>query len=920
MRDRRLLESVADAVAAGEVVDWSHIERAAAKTRDADLLQQLKVVSALGAGRRSQVQPSQTWWSRCRENCVTFVLCVAVAQLAMAILGASAVLAQVAWLHVVNVLMFGVGGGVLLAGGGRDSRLPLLGGLFVTIGSAFAATLMPPSDPGPGGVLFVVLRPLLPEAFLPLMLWRFVRRFPVDVQTSRARRVSSVFVDVSFGVGTMLFAANAISGYGGWTLPPWSMAPADLLDRYDAESVYWPLLFAIAAPAIPFLLWKTRNEAQEDRGRAMLFVGALVAGLAPFVLAVVATPFVPAVRDVLVQQRVGLVLYGALATIVPLTAYSVAVDRVMDPRIFIRSTLKYATARYAVWAMSLGPIAYVGLDIYANQQLTIAQYLQRSRPVGPLALSAVGLVTLTLRQHLLRAIDRWFLVAPSDQSQTLARLEKRFRVAGSLRGVTQALAGELSHAMNAPSVAVLLVNDDGTKLIPVEGATGPLRSESTLVEILRSTRGEVQFDAPALRSIGRLLLPADRSWLRDSDAHLLAPLIGSTGTLLGMVAIGAMESGLPYTAPHFELVTAACGRAATQIENRRLSDREPGEIVARRDRIVRGLNWRDEPAVQCSACSLVWSPETSRCTCGAATIAAALPLIIRGKFRLERLIGAGGMGVVYCAVDMVLDRKVAIKTLPVRYRSAERLHGEARTMARVLHPNLALLYGTEQWRGTPMLVVEYLDGGTLRDRIRGGPLSYASAIDLGIVLADVLERVHGVGVLHRDVKPSNIGYTSDRRPKLLDFGLALLDPLSGERPAVAPLLMRARHALDRSTDPSGTVTVGERLVGTPLYLAPEALAGATPQPSFDLWGLALVLYEAIAGRHPFAAEDSATVLAAVERTRVPDIRDYRPTCPVGLAVLLRNALSPSISRRPASAGALRAELHGLRGNSPQHAH
>ena len=83
-------------------------------------------------------------------------------------------------------------------------------------------------------------------------------------------------------------------------------------------------------------------------------------------------------------------------------------------------------------------------------------------------------------------------------------------------------------------------------------------------------------------------------------------------------------------------------------------------------------------------------------------------------------------------------------------------------MARVLHPNLALIYGTEQWRRTPMLVVEYLDGGTLRDWIRRGPVPYADVIDLGIVLADVLDRVHASGVLHRDVKPSNIGYTSDR--------------------------------------------------------------------------------------------------------------------------------------------------------------
>ena len=918
MSDRRLLESVADAVAAGEAVDWPDVERAAANGRDSALLEQLKVVSAIGAKRLPEAPPNPTRWSRCLEICVSFLLCIAVVQLAVAILGAPAVLGRVAWLHVANVVIFGAGGVVLLAGGGRDSRLPLLGGLFVTIGSAFAASLIPSAEAG-RVPLAAVFRPLLPEAFLPLMLWRFVREFPVDTQQPRARRLADLLVNVSFGVGAMLFTMNAVGDLGDGKTSVRLMALLDLVERTDAVSVYWPLLFAIATPAIPYLLWKTRFAGREDRRRVRFFVGALAVGLTPFALAVVATPFVPALRDGLVQQRLGVVLYAALASIVPITAYSVAVDRVMDLRFLVRSTLKYATARYAVWAMSLGPIAYVGFDIYANQQLTIAQYIDRSRPVGPLALSALGLVTLTVRQHLLRAIDRWFLVEPSDQSQALARLEERFRTADSVRGITQALAGELSWAIPARSVAVLLVNDDGTELIPVEGTTGPIRRESTLVEILHSTRGDVQFDARALRSIGRLLLPADRAWLRDSGAQLLAPLIGSGERLLGMVAVGETGSGLPYTAPHSALMAAACGRAAMQIENRRLRRRAGGETLLRRDRGERGLNWTDEPVVQCPACALVWRPATRRCSCGAATIAGALPLLIRGKFRLERLIGVGGMGVVYCAVDMVLDRKVAIKTLPMlQSASAERLHREARTMARVLHPNLALIYGTEEWRGTPMLVVEYLAGGTLRDGIRQGPQSFAKVIDLGIVLADALDRVHGAGVLHRDVKPSNIGYSSDGRPKLLDFGLALLGPVPSVRSATGPLSEEAREALDRSTDPGSTVTVADRLVGTPLYLAPEALAGTTPQPSFDLWGLALVLYEALAGRHPFAAKDSATVLAAVERARVPDIRDFRPTCPVGLAELLENALSGSLSRRPPSASAMRAELRQLRGTVPKH--
>ena len=583
MSGRQHLDSVADAVAAGEAVDWHDVERVGGKTRDADLIRQLKIVSAIGATRRTQAPSGPTWWDRAVETGVAVVLSIAVAQLALAILGAPAALARVGWPYIVNGFIFGVGGLVLLSGGGRDRRLPLLGAVFLTIGSAFAASLMPLPGDGLGGTLAGMFRPLLPEAFLALMLWRFVRAFPVDTQRPGTIRLTGALVDVSFGIGAVLFAANAIGWFGDSTSSARWMTLLELLHRDHPEGVYWPLLSAVAAPALPFLLWKTRLESCDDRRRAMLFVGALVVGLTPFVLAVVATPFVPAFRDPLVQQHVGVVLYAALAAIVPVTAYSVAVDRVMDLQMFVRATLQYALARYAVWAVSLVPLVYVGLDIHANQQLTIAEYLERSRPTGPLALSTVGLTVLALRQNLLRAVDRWFLFEPSDEPQILVRIEQRYRAVDGLRGVARALAEELSRALHATSVAVLLVNDDGTELVPVEGTTEPIRRDSALIEVLRSTRGDVQFDSQALRSIARFLLPVDRKWLEDVDARLLFPLVGSTGVLLGVVVIGEARTGLPYSAAHRALVTAAGSQAAMQIENRLLRGREADGCRPQRD-------------------------------------------------------------------------------------------------------------------------------------------------------------------------------------------------------------------------------------------------------------------------------------------------------------------------------------------------
>ena len=208
MSERELHESVADAIAAGDVVDWHDVQDAAATSRDADLIHQLRIIAAIGATRRVHAPRGPTRWSRTLEAVVAVVLTMALAQLTLAILGTPAAFARVAWPYIVNALIFGVGGVVLLAGGGRDRRLPLLGGLFLTISTAFGASLLPPPGVGLGGALTSVLHPLQPEAFLPLMLWRFVREFPVDTRRPRARRLASGFVDVSFGVGAVLFVRD----------------------------------------------------------------------------------------------------------------------------------------------------------------------------------------------------------------------------------------------------------------------------------------------------------------------------------------------------------------------------------------------------------------------------------------------------------------------------------------------------------------------------------------------------------------------------------------------------------------------------------------------------------------------------------------------------------------------------------------
>ena len=905
-------DALAAALADGAAIDWRAVDTASTGAGNAALVRQLRVIAAMRGRQGAALVVAQPRLGRVVAAVYVFGVALAAVKVLMALAGVPAALVRMEPSSLVgpfafNLAIFGVGGLLMVVGGGRDRRLQLLGGLYLTIASAFVEPFLLPAS-GSAGVLLGALALANPEAFMALGVWLFAWTFPQEPITPRGRRVAAAFVLTALASALLMFAANVVPQQYLW---PAGVLAA--LDRNAPKSLYWPLLFALALPTVPYLLAKSRLVSADERRRVRLFLVALGLGFLPIVVAVIATPFVPAFRNPAVRQRVGLVLYLALGSIVPMTAYAVAVNRVMDLQFVIRATLQYALARYAIWAGILAPLTYLLLDVVVHRGLTFVQYLDVRQPAGLLGFSALGLVALTFRPQLVSAVDRWFLREPIDSPQAMARLEHRFRASESLRDISLALGEELAIALHADRAIVLLLSEDGNALVTFDGSLPALPRRAALLDLLQSTRAELQLDASS--AIARLLPDSEQTWLLDSGAHLLAPMVGSSGVLLGVVAIGRGANDLPYTARHVALVTAMCGHAAMQLENRWL--RQTREHPAGRSAPpAGGVAWQDEPATWCPNCSETSSSDTRRCRCGTATKAAVLPLFVNAKFRLQRVLGAGGTGVVYLATDLTLDRKVAIKTLPpMRREYAERLRREARAMASVRHPNLATIYGAEEWHDTPLLIVEYLEGGTLHDWLARGPLSVDETLDLGIMLADVLDRVHGSGVLHRDIKPSNIGYTADGVPKLLDFGLAaMLDRSKGPDAAAAVVPADPAELAERFSDlqASCTLTITNQVVGTPLYLSPEALAGAPPQESFDLWSLHMVLYEAIAGRHPFAGRSITQVVEAIQHTPVPDIRDGRPECPAAVAAFLNDALSRVAARRPATAADVRTALRGLR--------
>jgi serine/threonine protein kinase len=257
-----------------------------------------------------------------------------------------------------------------------------------------------------------------------------------------------------------------------------------------------------------------------------------------------------------------------------------------------------------------------------------------------------------------------------------------------------------------------------------------------------------------------------------------------------------------------------------------------------------------------------------------------------GPYRIDALVGAGGMGEVYRAHDSRLARDVAIKILPSAFTKDQgrlsRFEREARTLASLNHSHIGAIYGLEDVDGVLALVLELVDGDTLADRLAEGPLPVAEALAIGRQIADALGAAHEKGIVHRDLKPANIKITPAGIVKVLDFGLARTDAVVSQ------------VGLVDSPGTRGPATSEGMVLGTAPYMSPEQARGKPADRRTDIWAFGCVLYEMLTGRAVFAGETLSDTLAAILE-RDPDWR----LLPAGTSTTLRRLLRRCLQKDPA---------------------
>lgn len=748
--------------------------------------------------------------------------------------------------------------GIVLAWRRTEDRSALLGAWLLASLSVVMAPLMPRSFaaswrelPTPLGLLMwpAAISSLLTT---PLLL-AFFARVPRPVLSTRALALAIVPAGLLaiFVARWLTLAVYDPQGATQLPAPRWLMVAGPLLA---------PLYF-IGAIALLLVNLRRLDDVNERRRARVLLVG-MIAG------AIALVPIAATLAGEQMSSSFGFVVNPAtlsstiaLFSILPLSlTYATVRHRLFDLRIIMRLGLQYALARGLL--LALLPIAAIALVVdlllHGDQPL---RAILAERGWAYLLLSGLALAAYTQRGKWMAVLDRRFFRERYLAQQVLRQVVDDVARSRALDEAAGRVLTKIESALH-PRVAALLVREPAAQQFAYIATTPaqtlpPLPADSAIVRIARALARPLVLDTEG-RGLRRDLPADDQAWLTRTGIELIVPVAVTDNVREVLLALGPRLSEEPYTAEDLELLSAIA--ASLALIDRSDSTRERAGLPRRAER----------------------------------------PGKLAARYRLERLIGEGGMGSVWEGVDELLDRPVAVKLLKEEVtadsEALQRFRREAQSAARLSHHNIVVVhdFGIDAQR--PFLVMERLVGRTLRQRlIAEHRLSAGDAVEMMAGTAAGIDAAHAQKLAHRDLKPENIFLCAGgAKPhvKILDFGIAR----------------------DTGVSTTSANTSSGAVAGTFLYMGPEQLAGGTPSPAWDIWALAVIAYEMLSGAHPLQQPCVATPLTpfdwaqALASRRLTPIAAHVPDAPPAWSAFFERALALDADRRPATALQLATEF------------
>ena len=631
--------------------------------------------------------------------------------------------------------------------------------------------------------------------------------------------------------------------------------------------------------------YRTNPDANERRriqivvftGVPAVFAYALKTGIPLLFSLAGRTVELPVLLEALLQAIVLLPAFGL--------PYAVAVQHVFSPRTVLRRSLQYAFARRTLAVLVVLPVIALAASLVQQRDLSLSMIVS-GRPLFYLVCLALLSVGLSYRSDAQRWLDQRFFRAEYDAREILVSLAGRVPYEADPRDLIALVVTQIDSALHPEGVSVLArstdtavssgAGDNGAAFEPVTALRvkpASLGAASGIITLLRWSDKPLEVFLNDEQSPVARVPPADRLWLAEANAALLVPIFAGGSDprpFVGLIALGPKRSEEPYTPEDRELLHGIACQMGVALDLSRLR--------------------QQVGATQAPAGTPGFAP-TILVGSGAPTAAIGVGTVVDHKYRVDAMIGQGGMGAVFRAWDVRLERDVAIKVVRSELLSdpdlRERFRRESLIVARLQHPSIVTVfdYGTLT-DGAAFLVMEFVPGEDLRQLLkRERQLAPERTADLLSGIAGGVESAHKAGILHRDLKPENILLPeSGTGPKVVDFGVA---KLTGTRTG------------------GGTITNAGTIVGTPSYMAPEQLRGEGVDARSDVFSLGVMTFEMLTGRLPYGSGSfidigmkQAAGAAALDTSGMAE----------GVAAVIRRAVAFDQDTRPSSPAAFAAEL------------
>jgi hypothetical protein len=647
--------------------------------------------------------------------------------------------------------------------------------------------------------------------------------------------------------------------------------------------------------AVTLLVRRFRSAADANsRRRLRLLFASLLPGLGAFLLDIA----LDRLHAPLALRRFGdLLQWAAVALGSLMFVYAVVKHRIFDIRILVRKSLQYALARGTLLlALSL-PVAALMVFLYRHRRESLAEVFS-GRPMLYVAIGVPLLAALASRRRLLDTLDRRFFREQFDSRRMLLNVVSLVRKGTDAPSLARAALGEVQAALHPKEISLWLVEAGTGELrrrvvLGVSASELPASSSlpetSALARLLSTEDEPLDLEARDGKALVRRLPTEEREWIDSARSSLIVPLLVDR-RLVGLLLLGERLSEEPYGAEERELLRAIAAQLALSQEYASLKSSAP---LLRTPSTSFSLAGR-AGARACPTCRRCYPPDTSLCPRDGVELSDSdgTPLLIEEKYELRQLLGRGGMGSVYLAVQKRLGRPVAVKILLAHLLHDRDIRGrfeqEARVVAQLRHPAIVTVYDFGVLpAGNAYLVMEFLEGGTLHSLLkREGHLSPSRTVALLTPIAEAVDLAHEAGIIHRDLKPDNImvlpeSATIQVPAKVLDFGVARLENLTEEAEALRGNPTRA-----------GTV------LGTAAYMAPELFRGAIADRFSDQYSVGVVAYEMLSGAPPFPVRNDfrAAALAHTEQPPRP-LREAAPHVTESMAAAVHRAMAKEPAER-----------------------